>query len=59
MSFPAEEDWRALSQMVSITCCGNGQTAMSIAYKNSDTQGSSAPIALCLELTLFQDGFPS
>lgn len=32
---------------------------MTVVYKNSGTQGSSASIALCLELTLFQDGFPS
>lgn len=33
--------------------------AMRAAYKNSGTQSISAPIALCLELPLFRDGFPS
>lgn len=28
-------------------------------YKNGGNQSTSAPIALCLELPLFQDGFPS
>lgn len=33
--------------------------AMRVLYKNSGTQNISSPIALCLELLLFRDGFPS
>lgn len=32
--------------------------ATRVAYKNGGTQSTSAPIALCLELPVFQDGFP-
>lgn len=30
-----------------------------VTYKNGRTQSTSAPLTLCLELPLFQDGFPS